>query len=69
MLTKRVIHEQTDMELEKNLSDSQREYLNLRIQARTGQLANTAMLTRIRRQIARIKTEKIARKQRSNQPE
>ena len=48
------IREYTDEELVKGLEDAQREYLNLRIQAKTGQLENTARLRLVRRDIARI---------------
>ena len=52
------IHELTAEELEKNLQDTQKEHLNLKIQAKTGQLENTARIRTLRRQIARLKTEK-----------
>ncbi len=55
------IHELTDAELVKSLDDDKRELLNLRIQARTGQLENTARIRIIRREIARLKTESNAR--------
>ncbi|MDP7395671.1 MAG: 50S ribosomal protein L29 [Lentisphaeria bacterium] len=50
------IREYTDEELVKGLEDAQREYLNLRIQAKTGQLENTARLRLVRRDIARIRS-------------
>ncbi len=56
------IHELTDNELTKNLEDTQRELLNLRIQAQTGQLENSARIRIVRRDVARFKTEKNARK-------
>ena len=55
------IHELTQEELNKNLEDDQKEYLNLKIQSRTGQLENTARIRTMRRNIARLKTEKIMR--------
>jgi len=51
------IHELTDEELKKELEDSSKEYLNLRIQAKIGQLENTARLRIVRRMIAQFKTE------------
>ena len=56
------IRELTPDELTKHLDDAQRELLNLRIQNRTGQLENTDRLRKVRRQIARLKTECTARK-------
>ncbi len=50
------IREYTDEELIKGLEDTQREYLNLRIQAKTGQLENTARMRLVRRDIARIRS-------------
>ena len=57
-----VIHELTPEELDKQLEDAQKEYLNLKIQARTGQLENTARIRTLRRNIARFRTEKNRRK-------
>ncbi len=51
------IRELTAQELEKQLDDSRRELLNLRIQAKTGQLENTARFPQLRRDIARLLTE------------
>ena len=51
------IRELTEKELVKQLDDSRREYLNLRIQAKTGQLENTARLSTVRKDIARMLTE------------
>ncbi len=51
------IHELTDSELNKQLEDANKEHLNLRIQAKIGQLENTARLRLLRREIARFKTE------------
>ncbi|HBC85513.1 MAG TPA: 50S ribosomal protein L29 [Lentisphaeria bacterium] len=44
-------------ELEHSLEEIFRERLNLRVQAKTGQLQNSARVSQIRRDIARIKTE------------
>ena len=57
------IHELTPEELEKSLADIQKELLNLKIQARTGQLENTARIRTLRRGVARFKTEKRLRLQ------
>ena len=51
------IRELTEKELVKQLDDSRREHLNLRIQAKTGQLENTARISIVRKDIARILTE------------
>ena len=51
------IRELTEKELVKQLDDTRREYLNLRIQAKTGQLENTARLSVVRKDIARMLTE------------
>ena len=51
------IRELTAQELEKQLDDSRRELLNLRIQTKTGQLENTARLPQVRHDIARLLTE------------
>jgi len=55
------IHELTNEELRKQLEDTQRGLLNLRIQAQTGQLENTAAMRTLRREIARLRTEETAR--------
>jgi large subunit ribosomal protein L29 len=56
------IRELTEKELVKQLDDSRREFLNLRIQAKTGQLENTARLSVVRKDIARMLTEEKLRK-------
>ena len=60
------IREYTDEELVKGLEDAQREYLNLRIQAKTGQLENTARLRLVRRDIARIRSIENERRRNTN---
>jgi large subunit ribosomal protein L29 len=60
------IREYTDEELVKGLEDAQREYLNLRIQAKTGQLENTARLRLVRRDIARIRSVENERRRNTN---
>lgn len=57
------IRELSDQELISNLRDFRREHLNLRIQARTGQIENTARLNTLRKDIARILTEQTRRSQ------
>ena len=60
------IREYTDEELVKGLEDAQREYLNLRIQAKTGQLENTARMRLVRRDIARIRSIENERRRDTN---
>ena len=62
------IHELTTEELAKNLEDVQKELLNLKIQARTGQLENTARIRTLRRDVARFKTEKNLRLRTQSDP-
>ncbi len=51
----------TDDEMLKQLVDSKDELLKLRIQSKTGQLENSARISVLRKDIARIKTEQTAR--------
>ncbi len=46
----------TTDELKRKLDDTYQELLNLRMQVATGQQKNTARLTQLRRDIARLKT-------------
>lgn len=55
------IREFTQDELARALENNQRELFNLRLQAKTGQLENTARIKQVRKDIARIKTEYTAR--------
>ena len=50
------IRELTDDELERRLEESRQELFNLRFQAATGALENTARLKLAKREIARILT-------------
>jgi large subunit ribosomal protein L29 len=50
------IRTKTEAELEGNLDDAYQELFNLRFQRATGQLANTARMKEVRKDIARIKT-------------
>ena len=52
----------TDDELETRLADTRRELFNLRFQAATGALENTARLQLTKREIARILTVQHERK-------
>lgn len=58
------IREFTQEELTRALEDNQREIFNLRLQAKTGQLENTARIRQAKKDTARIKTEQTARKSR-----
>lgn len=46
----------TNAELANKLDDSYQELFNLRFQRSTGQLTNTARVSEVRKQVARIKT-------------
>ena len=48
-------------ELQKALMDARKEQFNARLQRAAGQLENTASLRKMRRDIARIKTQKNAK--------
>ena len=61
MMKMNKIREMTDPELVRLMEDLQREKLNLKIQAGTGQLQNPARITQIRKELARIKTEQTIR--------
>ncbi len=52
----RELRELSDEELQRRLADSREELFNLRFQAATGALENTARLTYAKRDIARILT-------------
>ena len=51
----------TDAELIEKLGELDKELLNLRLQAKTGQIENTARISVARKTVARIKTEQTAR--------
>ena len=55
------IREFSDEELAKKLEDGRAELFNLRFQMATSQLDNTARVTSVKRDIARIQTEMRAR--------
>ncbi len=50
------VRTKTDDELKQQLTDLRKEAFNLRFQAASGQLENTAQARLVRRDIARIKT-------------
>ncbi len=50
------VRAKTDDELKEQLVDLRKEAFNLRFQAASGQLENTARVRQVRRDIARIKT-------------
>jgi large subunit ribosomal protein L29 len=52
-------------ELEAKLLENKKEQFNLRIQQSTGQLQNTAMINKVRKEIARINTLICERKKNS----
>ena len=55
------LRELSDQELSKKLEDTRAELFNLRFQMATSQLDNTARVTNVKRDIARILTEMRAR--------
>ena len=55
------IRELTDEELTKKLEEGRAELFNLRFQMATSQLDNTARVTNVKRDIARVQTEMRAR--------
>ena len=50
------VRTKTDKELETRLADLRKEQFNLRFQRATGQLANTARVSHVRKEIAKIMT-------------
>lgn len=50
------VRQKTDKELETRLSELRKEQFNLRFQKATGQLANTARVGHVRKEIAKIMT-------------
>jgi ribosomal protein L29 len=55
------IREMTDLELGSFHADLLKEKMNLIVQARTGQLTSPARVNQVRRDIARVNTEKTVR--------
>ncbi len=60
------IREMNDEGLDKALEESRREIFNLRRQAQTGMLQQNSKIRLLRKDIARILTEKTARSKRAN---
>lgn len=56
------IKEMSDPELQTTLSELAREKYNLKMQAKTGQLENSARIGQVKKEIAMIKTEETRRK-------
>lgn len=52
-------------ELEAKLLENKKEQFNLRVQQSTGQLSNTAVIRKVRREIAKINTLMLERKKKS----
>lgn len=50
------IRQKTEKELEARLVELRKEQFNLRFQKATGQLANTARITAVRKEIAKVMT-------------
>ena len=61
MMKPKDLRDLTDDELEHRLSDTRQELFNLRFQAATGALENTARLKLAKREIARILTVRTER--------
>ncbi len=56
------IREMTPEELDRALAEDRKEIFNLRLQAQTGQLENPARIRLLRKEVARLETEKTARR-------
>ena len=61
MAKKEDLSDKTNAALVNGLADSKRELFNLRFQLATGQLENSARISEVRKEVARIKTEIRAR--------
>jgi large subunit ribosomal protein L29 len=59
------IRQKTEKELESRLVELRKEQFNLRFQKATGQLANTARVTAVRKEIAKIMTVAAERKRKT----
>ena len=55
------IRDLTDAELVTTLNELDKEKFNLKVQAKTGQLQNSARIKQVKLEIARIKTEQTMR--------
>ena len=56
------IREMTDAELVNTLSELSKEKFNLKVQAKTGQLQNSARIKQVKLEVSRVKTEQTARR-------
>ena len=56
------IREKTDEEIEKLIADSRAEIFNLRMKFQTNQLTNSSKIRQLRKDVARLETEKSARR-------
>ncbi len=61
------IREMTEDELNKEIGDHRQEALNLRLQAQSGQLENTARIREVRRELARLYTVQTERAKKTQQ--
>lgn len=59
------VRQKTDKELEARVTELRKEQFNLRFQKATGQLANTARVKAVRKEIAKIMTVAAERKRKS----
>ena len=55
------IREMTDAELVTTLAELDKEKFNLKVQAKTGQLQNSARIKQVKLEVSRIKTEQTMR--------
>ena len=56
------IRQMTDAEIAKQIDDNRKEIFQFRMQAQTSELKNTARIGLLRKDIARLETEKTARR-------
>ncbi|NLG14620.1 MAG: 50S ribosomal protein L29 [Lentisphaerae bacterium] len=56
------IREMTPEEIERSLLECRKEIFNLRLQFQTGQLENSSRIRTLRKDVARLETEKSARR-------
>jgi len=56
------IREMSDAELENSIAELSKERFNLKVQAKTGQLQNSARIKQVKTELARINTEITVRK-------
>lgn len=61
------IREKTDEEIQKAIDEARNEIFQLRLKYSTNQLTETAKIGNLRKDIARLETEKTARKAAKNQ--